>query len=192
MLAAFREAKVQRTHSLPKRRCTRPVSRSFCKRALVDSANLMEIITKGKEIHEKARTQAIQRARGELPPIPQGTELSPNLRGRTVYDTVLTYRPVSSKPGTSPSQSVLSMRKATSFVSATSSVGWRPNAQRPAVRPRNTMSSTESHTTTYTKPTRNASRLPSTALEGRRRTASLRADTTLFLASACSANRLNE
>ncbi|MDX1383222.1 MAG: alpha/beta fold hydrolase, partial [Thermoanaerobaculia bacterium] len=48
----------------------------------------------GDEIREMAATQARRQARGEIPPIPQGTHKAPNLQGWTRLDKVVTYRPV--------------------------------------------------------------------------------------------------
>ena len=38
--------------------------------------------------------QSIQRARGEIDPVPQGTHKAPNLRGWAILDKVVDYRPV--------------------------------------------------------------------------------------------------
>jgi len=46
------------------------------------------------DIEEYARLQAIRRARGEIQPIPQGTDKAPNLNGWAHLDKVLEYRPV--------------------------------------------------------------------------------------------------
>ena len=48
----------------------------------------------GIDVVEHAREQAIRRARGEIAPLPQGTDKAPNLNGWTHLDKVIEYRPV--------------------------------------------------------------------------------------------------
>lgn len=62
--------------------------------AAANSVSLLETAFQDKTIVEQARTQAIQRARGEIAPVPQGTHKVPNLRGWAIMDRVADYNPV--------------------------------------------------------------------------------------------------
>ena len=48
----------------------------------------------GIDVVEHARRKAIRRARGEIAPLPQGTDKAPNLNGWAHLDKVIEYRPV--------------------------------------------------------------------------------------------------
>lgn len=48
----------------------------------------------GIDVVEHAREQAIRRARGEIAPLPEGTDKAPNLNGWAHLDKVIEYRPV--------------------------------------------------------------------------------------------------
>ena len=64
--------------------------------AAADSLDLARTSWKGSgmDIQEYARAQAIRRARGEIAPLPQGTDKAPNLFGWAHLDKVVAYRPV--------------------------------------------------------------------------------------------------
>ena len=64
--------------------------------AAADSLDLAQTSWKdtGIDIEEYARAQAIRRARGEIAPLPQGTDKAPNLNGWAHLDKVIGYRPV--------------------------------------------------------------------------------------------------
>ena len=62
--------------------------------AAADSVSLAQTSWQDQDIVAKAEEQAIQRARGEIDPVPQGTLKAPNLQGWTLLDKVVTYRPV--------------------------------------------------------------------------------------------------
>ena len=53
----------------------------------------------GIDIEAYARQQAIRRARGEIAPLPQGTDKAPNLTGWAHLDKVIGYRPVEDASG---------------------------------------------------------------------------------------------
>lgn len=61
-----------------------------------DSRDLVRTSWSGEDIDivEHARRQAIRRARGEIDPLPRGTDKAPNLNGWTHLDKVLRYNPV--------------------------------------------------------------------------------------------------
>ena len=64
--------------------------------AAADSLDLARTSWKdtGIDIAQYAREQAIRRARGEIAPLPQGTDKAPNLNGWAHLDKVIGYRPV--------------------------------------------------------------------------------------------------
>ena len=64
--------------------------------AAADSLDLARTSWKdtGIDIERYAREQAIRRARGEIAPLPQGTDKAPNLNGWAHLDKVVEYRPV--------------------------------------------------------------------------------------------------
>ena len=64
--------------------------------AAADSLDLAQTSWKdtGIDIEQYAREQAIRRARGEIAPLPQGTDKAPNLNGWAHLDKVVEYRPV--------------------------------------------------------------------------------------------------
>ena len=64
--------------------------------AAADSLDLAQTSWKdsGIDIEKYAREQAIRRARGEIAPLPQGTDKAPNLNGWAHLDKVVGYRPV--------------------------------------------------------------------------------------------------
>jgi hypothetical protein len=62
--------------------------------AAADSRSLAAVSWAGEDIGEHARQQAIRRARGEIDPLPQGTDKAPNLNGWAHLDKVLSYNPV--------------------------------------------------------------------------------------------------
>ena len=64
--------------------------------AAADSLDLARTSWKdtGIDIAQYAREQAIRRARGEIAPLPQGTDKAPNLNGWAHLDKVVEYRPV--------------------------------------------------------------------------------------------------
>jgi hypothetical protein len=62
--------------------------------AAADSRSLAAVSWAGQDIAEHARLQAIRRARGEIAPLPQGTDKAPNLNGWAHLDKVLAYNPV--------------------------------------------------------------------------------------------------
>ncbi|MCY4028391.1 MAG: acetylxylan esterase [Acidobacteria bacterium] len=64
--------------------------------AAADSLDLAQTSWKdtGVDIEAYAREQAIRRARGEIAPLPQGTDKAPNLNGWAHLDKVIGYRPV--------------------------------------------------------------------------------------------------
>ncbi len=62
--------------------------------AAADSLDLAQTSWGDENIAERARRQSIQRARGEIDPVPQGTDKAPNLRGWAILDKVVDYRPV--------------------------------------------------------------------------------------------------
>ncbi len=64
--------------------------------AAADSLDLARTSWKdtGIDIEQHAREQAIRRARGEIAPLPQGTDKAPNLNGWAHLDKVVEYRPV--------------------------------------------------------------------------------------------------
>jgi len=62
--------------------------------AAADSRSLAAVSWAGQDIAEHARLQAIRRARGEIDPLPQGTDKAPNLNGWAHLDKVLSYNPV--------------------------------------------------------------------------------------------------
>ena len=64
--------------------------------AAADSLDLARTSWKdtGIDIEQYARKQAIRRARGEIAPLPQGTDKAPNLNGWAHLDKVVEYRPV--------------------------------------------------------------------------------------------------
>ncbi|MCY3842473.1 MAG: acetylxylan esterase [Acidobacteria bacterium] len=64
--------------------------------AAADSLDLAQTSWKGTgvDIEAYAREQAIRRARGEIAPLPQGTDKAPNLNGWAHLDKVVGYRPV--------------------------------------------------------------------------------------------------
>lgn len=59
-----------------------------------DSLDLARVSWKGTDIAAVAAKRAIERARGEVDPVPQGTDKAPNLNGWAVLEKVVTYRPV--------------------------------------------------------------------------------------------------
>ena len=59
-----------------------------------DSLDLVQTAYKEMDIAERANREAIQRARGEIDPVPQGPERAPGLRGWPWLSKVVTYRPV--------------------------------------------------------------------------------------------------
>ena len=62
--------------------------------AAADSLDLARHAYENQDIDEVAHRQAIDRARGVLPPVPQGTNQGKNLRGWAILDKVTAYRPV--------------------------------------------------------------------------------------------------
>lgn len=64
--------------------------------AAADSLDLARTSWKDTDvdIERYARRQAIRRARGEIAPLPQGTDKAPNLNGWAHLDKVIEYRPV--------------------------------------------------------------------------------------------------
>ena len=64
--------------------------------AAADSLDLARTSWKDTDIdiERYAREQAIRRARGEIAPLPQGTDKAPNLNGWAHLDKVVEYRPV--------------------------------------------------------------------------------------------------
>ena len=62
--------------------------------AAADSRSLAAVSWAGQDIAEHARLQAIRRARGDIDPLPQGTDKAPNLNGWAHLDKVLSYNPV--------------------------------------------------------------------------------------------------
>jgi dienelactone hydrolase len=62
--------------------------------AAADSRSLAAVSWAGRDIAEHARLQAIRRARGDIDPLPQGTDKAPNLNGWAHLDKVLSYNPV--------------------------------------------------------------------------------------------------
>jgi dienelactone hydrolase len=64
--------------------------------AAADSLDLAQTSWRGTgvDIEAYAREQAIRRARGEIAPLPQGTDKAPNLNGWAHLDKVVGYRPV--------------------------------------------------------------------------------------------------
>lgn len=64
--------------------------------AAADSLDLAQTSWKdtGIDIEQYGREQAIRRARGEIAPLPQGSDKAPNLNGWAHLDKVLEYRPV--------------------------------------------------------------------------------------------------
>ena len=62
--------------------------------AAADSRSLAAVSWAGQNIAEHARLQAIRRARGDIDPLPQGTDKAPNLNGWAHLDKVLSYNPV--------------------------------------------------------------------------------------------------
>ena len=62
--------------------------------AAADSRSLAAVSWAGQDIAEHAHLQAIRRARGEIDPLPQGTDKAPNLNGWAHLDKVLSYNPV--------------------------------------------------------------------------------------------------
>ena len=64
--------------------------------AAADSLDLAQTSWKGTgvDVEAYARGQAIRRARGEIAPLPQGTDKAPNLNGWAHLDKVIGYRPV--------------------------------------------------------------------------------------------------
>lgn len=64
--------------------------------AAADSLDLARTSWKdtGIDIERYAREQAVRRARGEIAPLPQGTDKAPNLNGWAHLDKVVEYRPV--------------------------------------------------------------------------------------------------
>ena len=62
--------------------------------AAADSRSLAAVSWAGQDIADHARLQAIRRARGEIDPLPQGTDKAPNLNGWAHLDKVLSYNPV--------------------------------------------------------------------------------------------------
>ena len=62
--------------------------------AAADSRSLAAVSWAGQDIAEHARLQAIRRARGDIDPLPQGTDKAPNLTGWAHLDKVLSYNPV--------------------------------------------------------------------------------------------------
>ena len=64
-----------------------------------DSRSLAAVSWAGQDIAEHARLQAIRRARGDIDPLPQGTDKAPNLNGWAHLDKVLAYNPVDDAGG---------------------------------------------------------------------------------------------
>ena len=62
--------------------------------AAADSRSLAAVSWADQDIAEHARLQAIRRARGDIDPLPQGTDKAPNLNGWSHLDKVLSYNPV--------------------------------------------------------------------------------------------------
>lgn len=62
--------------------------------AAANSRSLAAVSWAGQDIAEHARLQAIRRARGDIDPLPQGTDKAPNLNGWAHLDKVLSYNPV--------------------------------------------------------------------------------------------------
>ena len=62
--------------------------------AAAASRSLAAVSWAGQDIAEHARLQAIRRARGDIDPLPQGTDKAPNLNGWAHLDKVLSYNPV--------------------------------------------------------------------------------------------------
>ncbi len=62
--------------------------------AAADSRSLAAVSWAGQDIVAHARLQAIRRARGDIDPLPQGTDKAPNLNGWAHLDKVLSYNPV--------------------------------------------------------------------------------------------------
>ena len=62
--------------------------------AAADSLDLAQHAYENQAIDEVAHRQAIDRARGVLPPVPQGTNQGKNLRGWAILDKVTAYSPV--------------------------------------------------------------------------------------------------
>ena len=62
--------------------------------AAADSRSLAAVSWAGQAIAAHARLQAIRRARGDIDPLPQGTDKAPNLNGWAHLDKVLSYNPV--------------------------------------------------------------------------------------------------
>lgn len=62
--------------------------------AAADSRSLAAVSWAGQDIAAHARLQAIRRARGDIDPLPQGTDKAPNLNGWAHLDKVLSYNPV--------------------------------------------------------------------------------------------------
>lgn len=62
--------------------------------AAADSLDLAKTSWKGIDIEALAAERRLARARGEVSPVPQGTDKAPNLRGWAVLEKVITYRPV--------------------------------------------------------------------------------------------------
>ena len=62
--------------------------------AAADSRSLAAVSWADQDIAEHARLQAIRRARGDIDPLPQGTDKAPNLNGWAHLDKVLSYNPV--------------------------------------------------------------------------------------------------
>ncbi len=64
--------------------------------AAADSVDLARTSWKNTDvdIEHYARQQAVRRARGDIPPLPQRTDKAPNLNGWAHLDKVLSYRPV--------------------------------------------------------------------------------------------------
>ena len=62
--------------------------------AAADSLDLSRTSWKGTDIEKLGHERAIARARGEVEPVPQGTDKAPNLRGWAILEKVIAYRPV--------------------------------------------------------------------------------------------------
>ncbi len=64
--------------------------------AAADSLDLARTSWEGSgvDIEQYARQQAVRRARGEIAPLPQGTDKAPNLNGWAHLDKVIEYQPV--------------------------------------------------------------------------------------------------
>ena len=62
--------------------------------AAADSRSLAAVSWAGQDIAEHSSLQAIRRARGDIDPLPQGTDKAPNLNGWAHLDKVLSYNPV--------------------------------------------------------------------------------------------------